>query len=311
MIRLAIVGDSEFAQAYVDIADRIPDSTVAIIAGGDASQADAIGGTHVADTDRLLEEHSSDFDAVILGEPEPVNAIKRAAGRGKHVLVPGTPASLMSDFDAAATACSNADICLMWGDSVRYRPTLQSIRASIASGKLGAPGLLRIHRWEATTSDKGSLFGKLTREIDLACWLFDAQPNLIFAAGRGTNDDSREFDYAQLHLGFPEDGMALIDFSRRLPDGDDYFSLSVIGSTGAAYADDHHNMQLVYGGGSPSARQTTEGRIARQNQLKKFVSAINEKRTPSVSPSDARTALKIAEAARESVESGEAVRLAF
>ena len=44
--------------------------------------------------------------------------------------------------------------------------------------------------------------------------------------------------------------MALIDCAQTLPQGDGYFSLSLIGSTGAAYADSHHNRQLLYGGGS-------------------------------------------------------------
>src|SRR5262249_132576 len=65
--------------------------------------------------------------------------------------------------------------------------------------------------------------------------------------------------FVQVHLGCSGGGMALIDYSDRLPPGDAYQALSVIGSAGAAYADDHQNMQLVYGGGRPRAVRTDEG----------------------------------------------------
>ena len=47
--------------------------------------------------------------------------------------------------------------------------------------------------------------------------------------------------------------MALLDFSSLHPPGDPYRSLHVIGSLGAAYVDDHQNMQLLYGWGQPRA----------------------------------------------------------
>jgi predicted dehydrogenase len=52
--------------------------------------------------------------------------------------------------------------------------------------------------------------------------------------------------------------MALLDYSNQLADGDEYQSLSVIGSQGAAYADDLHNQQLLYAGGHPRAIRADE-----------------------------------------------------
>ena len=52
--------------------------------------------------------------------------------------------------------------------------------------------------------------------------------------------------------------MALVDHCDHLPAGDGYHSLAVIGSAGAAYADDHQNMQLVFRGGHPQAIRTEE-----------------------------------------------------
>ena len=52
--------------------------------------------------------------------------------------------------------------------------------------------------------------------------------------------------------------MAMIDISTRLPEGDDYYSLSLVGANGSAYADDHYNMQLLYNGG-PAAANPFDG----------------------------------------------------
>ena len=56
--------------------------------------------------------------------------------------------------------------------------------------------------------------------------------------------------------------MALLVYSSRLPPGAPYRSLHVIGSAGAAYADDQQNMQLLYKGGPPQGvlAEETPGR---------------------------------------------------
>ena len=43
----------------------------------------------------------------------------------------------------------------------------------------------------------------------------------------------------QVHLGFADGGMALIDINSSVPVGDDYYSLSLIGADGSAYVAAH------------------------------------------------------------------------
>ena len=65
-----------------------------------------------------------------------------------------------------------------------------------------------------------------------------------------------------------------IVYAETLPEGDGYFSLSLIGSAGAAYADDHHNTQLLYAGGHAAALKTGESEFEELAQLQEFVNAI-------------------------------------
>ena len=114
-------------------------------------------------------------------------------------------------------------------------------------------------------------------------------------------------DYIQFHLGFASDGMAMIDVATSLPSGGDYFSLTMIGGTGAAYADDHHNMNLLYSGGQPNALRASQGRADLFGQLQEFVDAIGEQRKPIVTLTDTARATKVVRQVLKSAESRQVV----
>ncbi|MEX0725007.1 MAG: hypothetical protein WD065_01975 [Planctomycetaceae bacterium] len=167
-----------------------------------------------------------------------------------------------------------AGIPLMIAPLQRYTPAAQSIKSALDSGKLGTPGLLRIHRWENAPSDDARW--QMQPEFDLVRWLFGALPLTIYAIG----DKTDQATYRQVHLGFPEGGMALVDHTDSLKGKADYFSLSLIGSTGAAYADDHHNQQLLFhNGDGPTALRTGQGDFALINSLREFATCVSKNTT--------------------------------
>ena len=103
--------------------------------------------------------------------------------------------------------------------------------------------------------------------------------------------------------------MALIDYSSALPPGAGYQSMSVIGSAGAAYADDHQNIQLLYQGDDPRAVRTDEGIRQLVNLAQEFVDALQANRDLSASVASWRNTLAVAGAVQESLASGQAVSL--
>ncbi|HAB10081.1 MAG TPA: hypothetical protein DCE47_00160, partial [Planctomycetaceae bacterium] len=96
----------------------------------------------------------------------------------------------------------------------------------------------------------------------------------------------------------------LVDVATTLPGGDDYYSLSLIGGDGSVYADDHHNMHLLYGGGQPEAVRGGESVSGLVNLLTEFASAVAEGRAADPGPAAAVGALRVAEAAERSIEAG-------
>jgi predicted dehydrogenase len=153
----------------------------------------------------------------------------------------------------------------------RFLPSRQLIKQQIPD-KIGQAGLVRIHRWESNPAT-----GSMLRDFDIALWLVGSPPDRVYAVENRVADKR----IIQVHLGFPG-SMALIDYTDGLPPGDGYQALSVIGSTGAAYSDDHQNMQLLYRGGRPQAIRTEEGVRQAVDMMQWFADALKTGRDLSV-----------------------------
>ncbi len=252
---------------------------------------------------------------VFLGpsQPDPA-ALQGLLEAGQHVLL-ATEAYLTSDeledlFDVAQQA--NVRLAVVNPD--RYLPSRQLIRQQLDAGKLGEAVLVRSHRWEPVASsdrlDASPIPGPLLRDLELALGLLGKQPNRVYALVRAANESTALHGrYIQSHLGFPGGGMALIDYANRLPPGDAYRSLTVIGSAGAAYADDHQNLQLVYRGGHPQAVRTEEGPRQLAALVQEFVDALHAGHDTPGDMATWRAAWTVAAALRRSIETGQAIAL--
>lgn len=245
-IRLGLVGQPGETDSWANLAPRIQACKVSTVADSvEAALAD-----------------DPDVDALVVHSP--CDAIL-AADAGKHVLASAPVGESLEEAGSVVDACSRAGVNLSLCQTLRYLPANQIVSERLTSGKLGEPGLLRVHRWNAGPGNPLArvLFG----DIDLAIHFFGAGPSSIYAIRRG------EEAYVQVHLGFPAGGMAVLDFSSGLPEGRGYDSLSLIGSRGAAYADDHHNTHLLFAGGNPTALVSDAGSGHRM-ELQVFVDAI-------------------------------------
>lgn len=296
MIRLAVYGEESDWQAVT-----------ARLRGG------SINGSLDSADSQLSPEA---YDAVLLIRPDQneTGLIERALAQGQHVLI-ATPTELplaaLESFSAKAT---QAGLLFAIVNPDRYLPSRQLLRQQLDAGKLGRPGLVRMYRWEPTpansTNTSQSLPAPLVLDLDLAMWLMGTTPNTVFAtAAHGANEDPGRGRTIQVHLGFPEGPMALIGYSSALPPGDDYRSLSVMGSAGAAYADDHQNMQLIYRGDHPQAVRAEEGIRPLVTMIQDFINALQAKRELSPSLTDWRRALTVAQAVEQSLVSRQAISM--
>jgi predicted dehydrogenase len=182
----------------------------------------------------------------------------------------------------------------------RYLPSRQLVRKQLPL-PLGEPGLIRLHRWEPAATGPPGLPKPLLCDLDVVLWLAGRRPNCVFAVE--PKSDGVTGQYVQVHLGFPGGGMAVLDYTDRLPPGDDYRSLSVIAASGATYADDHQNVQLVYRGGHPHAVRTDERSGQLAAIVQDFVDAIRTGREPEGGAAGWRDVFAVADAVERSLAS--------
>ena len=295
MIRLALISESGAAEAYGAIRTRLHSASWAVFAplnDNDSPAGQALGqATTTKSTEALFTEQANDFDAVVIdANPSQAASLAKAATTlGKPTLVGQLPGGL--------DVLGQAEALLMPAHTWRFLPSIQAVKRSIDAGKLGEPCLLRIHRWLPPESTPESIAERILPDTDLACWMFGGAPEKVWTLQSAANPD-----YIQFHLGFANDGMAMIDIAGSLPAGDGYFSLSMIGGTGAAYADDHHNMNLLYSGGQPNALRTNQGHADLTGQLQEFVDAIGEQREAAVTLADSSRAAAVAAQVIESAQ---------
>ena len=264
--------------------------------------------TVVTDMSHKQELHQSDqFDAVLIHAPiDCRNELTcHFAKSGKHVLIYGPLSATMNDASKLIACCREGNVRLMIGGTVRFQPAIIAIKGALDSNRLGIPALLRSHSWRAiepaeVVDNEQQLF----EQLDLAMWIFDGLPTTVFA----TRHDDRT-DTLQIHVGYPSGGMGLITICKSLPAGHRYCSCSLIGSNGAAYSDDLRQMQLLFQGNSPRAERTTEGILSHVEELREFVTAIEQQREPSVSGADGQQALQLAIAVRRSIEIQQPLKL--
>lgn len=329
MLRLALVGRRDAYLRYQRAAARLREIELVQVSADDREKtAERPFANEVPISEPLfgdwLARHADEIDAVLFHADAFVSEADGllAAMGGKHVLCDSPLPPDRERLKRLMDGCRAAGVCLSVGEGARHKPALQAIRSSLDGGQLGSPGLVRIHRWQPrsqlshVTNERHSmpaLFAGLAAEIDLAMWLFGRKPILVYSVGAqgATNRETSSplGEFVQVHLGFPEGGMALIDLARTLPEGDGYYSLSLIGSAGAAYADDHHDRQLLFGGGRATAPGSDTCDWTLAARLRDFAGAVEKHRPPSPSPEEMLAALDVASAAARSLSTARPVPL--
>jgi hypothetical protein len=252
---------------------------------------------------RLVPCPSQEADAAaILGPLDTLQGDVREAidthrASRRPLLVCGdvVPADVRIDSSANAIRIRNRD---------RFLPSRQLIRQQLDSGKLGAPALVRSHRWgpsPSVGSHGNRLPSGLLTDIDIAQWLMGSPVELVYAA------QSSAGEAVQVHLGFAAGGMALLDWGR-IPEGDSYRSLSLLGSSGAAYADDHANRQLMFASGHARTLVADETLRGLANLLSDFVKELATPASADQATAGWHDAVRVGNVAWKSLQTGRAIR---
>lgn len=243
--------------------------------------------------------------------------IRNCLTGGMHVLYAAEQCLSADDVEILSRTAETCGLQFRLINPDRFLPSRQLIRSQIDSGRFGSIGLVRSHRWESAECRphlEQELPSALIRDLDLTSWYFSAAPEVVyavstsdrFAAGLAEepalqNADTSEF--IQVHLGFADGGMALLDYSNQLPSGAGYQFLSVIGASGVAYCDDQRNKQLLFHGGAPQGIVCDEGSRGLADLVQWFVNSLRTGDPTAATATDWSAAFDLAKTVRASLES--------
>ncbi len=201
-----------------------------------ARRAAAQGTVELVDPSRPADPGR--VDGVVIGGPIERRA-ERVTGHlrtGVAVLAAAPLSAEAAEHDALVQDAEEGAGRLLLAYRQRWRPEVAAVCAALEAGELGRTGLIRLHSWRVSEQGGETATAALRDAVDAVLRLAGTEPEVVHAAGDGA--------CLLVHVGFAGGGMALLDLATS--PAEPYDSLTVIGAEGAAHAEDHRNVQLLY-----------------------------------------------------------------
>ena len=332
MLRVAVLGAGFMGSTHARAYHALPDVEVAGIYAASERRAGPLaaelGTIWTDDLDRLLADDGIGAVDVCLPTPEHRSATEAALAAGKHVLLEKPLALTAEDADALVDLAKGTDRVFMVAHVLRFWPEYVELQRRVAAGEIGAPrSALATRRqpfpaWSElfARSDLtgGAVVDQMIHDYDALNWVFGA-PQAVTACGH-RNPRSGGWDQVQVLIDYGEGASGLVDGGMMMPESYPFSSrLEVLGERGAL---EYHfragGRSVEMGAGVndltfyPDDGDPVRLDVAQQDpytaEVAYFVECVAAGHpTVRATPADARLALRVALAARESLERGETV----
>ena len=326
---LALLGAGRMAQVYGPKIAANPDLQLVRvynhrIAGAQAACA-AYGGTPSDDLAATLADPG--VDAVVIATPSNTHLeyIIAAAQAGKPIYCEKPMDLTMDRTDACLDVLARHPVPFMLGFNRRFDPDNAALRAAVQAGDIGK--LTFLMSWSREPSPppiayvrgSGGYFVDATiHDIDLLCWIAGERPVEVLAAGSCLFDPQigamGDADATMTILKFPSGALAHVNNARQCAYGFDQ-RVEAFGTAGMVQTSNHRDDPLVrWTGNATDARGPLKHFFLErydasfQHALESFRVALETGIMPTPTPQDGRTALAIALACTQAMQTGRAVR---
>ncbi len=330
-LRMGVIGAGRIGVIHAEhLARHVPGAEITAIADINLSAAQDLAKrlnvpTATADYHGLLQD--STIQAIIICSATDTHSrmIEEAAAAGKHIFCEKPIDYDLNRIDRALAAVTKAGVKLQIGFNRRFDPNFRKVREVVASGKIGEPHLLRITSRDPAPPPpeyvkvSGGIFLDMTiHDFDMARYLVGSEVTEVYATGSVLIDpkigEAGDVDTAVTVLRFANGAIGTIDNSRKAAYGYDQ-RVEVFGAGGAVAVSNNTPDSAVISdaGGVHGAlplyfflERYTESFIV---EMKEFVEAVLEDKTPPVTGSDGRVPVVIGLAAKKSLAEHRPVKL--
>ncbi|MGY0193966.1 inositol 2-dehydrogenase [Leptothrix sp. BB-4] len=331
MLNIAVLGCGRIGQMHARNIAKHPRARLACVYDIDVAAAERIGrelNVPVAPSiDNIL---SSDVvDAILIATSTSTHAdlLERAVAAGKPVLCEKPIDLSLARVNQCAAKIRGTTVPVMLGFVRRFDPGHKATRDAVARGDVGAlrqvvitsrdPGMPPV----AYTEASGGIFRDMTiHDFDMARFVLGEEPVEVLAQGSRLVDPALmdrlgDYDTVTVVLRTASGQQCVINNCRQAAYGYDQ-RVEALGSLGMVLSDNRKPHESVLhtetftGRSAPYLNFFIERYAeAFSAEIDEFVSAVSEKRAPSVGFDDGRLALLLAEAAIKSAAEGRVVRL--
>lgn len=266
-----------------------------------------------------------DIDAVLIATPAYLHAEQTiaAAEAGKHVFCEKPMALTVEDCDQMIEVCLKNNVNLMVGQVLRYFPIHAKVKELVDSGEFGRLLCLTIHRlgggftgvwakdWRKSKALSGGMLMEVSiHELDYLRWV-GGEVESVFAVGENfLHPDCDYPDCILITLKFRSGALGILHASQ----------VSIANSYGGRADCEKGSLLFPQLWSGELIVQTESERkvfkaeeMSRENpvrrELREFVESIIERRPPPITGEDGRSAVALAVAVYQSIETREPISL--
>ena len=328
MLNIAIIGAGRIGHVHARTVAAHPRARLVLVCDpvGDAAQnlAAQYGARSCKEAAEVFAD--PEVDAVVIGSPTPLHIphLLAAARAGKAVLCEKPIALDMKDVEAARAELDAITTPVMFGFNRRFDPSFAAVRAAVAEGRIGELEQLTIISRDPAAPPveyikvSGGIFRDMTiHDFDTARF-FLGDIVEVHAVGQNLDPAIKEtgdFDAAVVTLKAASGAVATIINNRHCASGYDQ-RLEASGRDGALFAENIRATTVRLSNAEVTDAQEPyldffleRYADAYRLELSAFIEAVEAGTTPPTSIDDAIKALRLAEAATTSAQTGQPVVL--
>jgi len=309
---VAVIGTGFWGRNQARVYKELDETELLAVCDINAERAKAVakrfGAKPYTNLGRMLKRKDIRAISICTWSTSLAKEALKALKAGKHILVEKPMATNVKQAEKLLETAQKQDLHLTVGFLMRFIPGVQHIKKAIKNKKIGdlvCATAKRVSQWPERMGDVGVVKDIAIHDIDITRHLFDEDPIAVYAKiGRMKH---RKFeDYAQIMLTFKGGKSAFIESNWLTP-----YKTRILVVTGsqAIMKLDYITQELTI----ENAKETVQPRIAWREPLKlelqHFANCVLKKEKPLITGMDGLKALRIAEAALKSSETGRVIKL--
>ena len=264
----------------------------------------------------LINDHHVDIVNICTPTITHFEIAKTTLSNGISTLVEKPLTYSSSQGEELVNLAHDNNAALTVGFVERFNPIIIDIKKNLQKQTYGDPLLIefqRENRWAGVTKDIGVILDSSVHDIDGARWLFNEEPNVVFArTGNVLNPKASGFvgtdyeDFATIVLGFKNGKTAIIIANWVTPYKVRRISVTC---TDGNLSGDYMSQEIRLDDGNSVTIPTRKHEEPLVNELTSFINAVKSNSSPVVTGIDGLNTIKIAEAAITSAKRGSPIYL--